>query len=311
MSIEGLSEALFAIGAVLVSVAPRYKCDSSDWIGGGALSRRFRQALVVLGILNIIRNLCMQDRRFILDDESTKESAITSSSSVYSNESIEVFVYYTFIFIDAFGIGFLMLLTPYCLQCHLASMINIRPGQNLLPWLYGCIALQLFGVIGSATFSTKLYAFKRLGDAVSSIPVLQTLRLYRKIVISRDPRVITIQTVQTIEEYNLFLASLASVAYWYNQDIAHPLLHNYSHAIRLASIFVTHTRTTFHALLLNLMDEAIQISEGPDTAGTTRTSDGADNDHDDSHTLPLVSVKRRSPTSPNSVTTVPSIEEIN
>jgi hypothetical protein len=160
---------------------------------------------------------------------------------------------------ESFGLGFLMLLTPYFLQCHLSSLIKIKAGRNLVPWLYLILLLDVSGAIGFSLFDKKYYALKRLGDAIISIPIIRTLALYQNVMSVRDARVVTIQTLQTVEGYSFFLTLLASCGYWFAD---HAILGKLSHAIRLTSIFMTWTRAMFHAFLLNLMDEALEVQPG-------------------------------------------------
>lgn len=248
----GLSEALFAIGVAVVTIVPR-TASSSDCIGGD-LAAPFRKSVLIFTIMNVFRNTCFEDRRF--RDVAAIESDSINSHSL-SEEAIATTFYYVLTSIESFGTSFLMLLMPYLLQCRLQDVINIYPGRDLTPWLLLVLLLQVAGTIG-ARHNPNLWAIKRFGDAVGCIPVVKTLSVFRRVFSSQRGDNMTIMTLQTIECYSFAITTLAAGAYLF--DDHHSTL---SQALRVGSIFVSHTRVIFHALLLNVMDDANYIAPPP------------------------------------------------
>jgi hypothetical protein len=250
---ESIAISLFVIGAISAGIIPRYKWDKHDCIGGGTLSYRFRLACFVLAVENVIRNVFMTDKK--------------SNPDVNINDSNEVllaFIYWFLKVFEAFGIGFLMMLSPYFLQCHLATMVRIKPGHNLVPWLYWIMLFQVMGVIGSL-FHPKYYAIKKVGDALSCIPILRTLAIYQHVLSGQDSRVITIQTVQMVERCSLFLLILSSIGY---SLVDREVFPTFFHAVQVTAGYMVWTRVSFHALLLNLMDEAMNLKQQEMTPST-------------------------------------------
>jgi hypothetical protein len=252
LSMIGLSEALFTVGAAIVTIVPRTSSSSSSWgFTGGDLTAPFRKAVLITVVMNVFRNVCFDDRRF-RDTATTDE--VTSSMDEYAT-----FIYYSLTSIESFCTTFLLLLMPYLLQCQLSEVINIRPGQDLMPWLSGILFLNVAGIFG-ALYRPNLWAIKRLGDALGPVPVIKTLQLFRRVNATRGGNTITIKTVETLECYSLFITLAAAAGY---------LLHDHDYslgvAVRVSSIFVSWTRVIFHGLLLNVMDETGQNAAGNET----------------------------------------------
>ena len=244
-SIFAYSEAIFVTGIVIITIVPR-PASSSDWIGGD-LAAPFRKSLLIVAFMNVFRNVTFEDRRF--------REACLSSDSVIPENGLWTVLYYVLTSFESFSLCFLKLLMPYLIQKRLSEVINIRPGLNLMIWLQAILFLNVLGIT-TAPFNPNLWAFKRFGDAIGSIPVIQTLQLYRRIH-SKNPERgnnMTIKTLEALEVYSFVIISMAAAAYLF--DDHHSSLNV---AIRLGSIFISWVRAMFHGLLLNEMDDASHI----------------------------------------------------
>jgi hypothetical protein len=250
-SMIGLSEALFVTGAAVVTIVPRTS-SSSDWIGGD-LAAPFRKWLLILAVMNVFRNTCFEDRRF------RQSMTTTDSDHLLSEESIWTILYYVLTGAESFGLCFLMLLMPYLLQRRLSDVINIVPGRDLMTWLRAILLLNVIGII-AARYHPNFWAFKRLDDAIGCIPVITTLRLFRRVGSKGAERgnQMTIKTLEVLEFYSFSITTLAAAAYLF--DDHHSTLNV---AIRVGSIFVSWTRAIFHGHLLNVMDDASYIPPPP------------------------------------------------
>ena len=255
-SFIGLSEALFAIGVAVVTLVPR-PASSTDWIGGH-LASPFRRSVLIITLMNVFRNTCLVDRRF-------HDVAVASDSSDESTakEAFETTVYYVLTGIESLGACFLMLLMPYLLQCRLKDVINIQPGRDLQPWLFLIVILQMIGIVG-ARRNPNLWAIKRFGDALGCVPVVKTLGVFRRVFSSQRGDNMTIMTLQTLESYSFIVSTFAAVGYLFDNHHSRLGL-----AVRVGSIFVSHVRVIFHALLLNVMDDANYITPPPPPANET------------------------------------------
>ena len=251
----GLSEAFFAVGACVIVVTPRTAA-TFNWVGGD-LSNPFRICVLISTALNIFRNVFFEDRRF-------PETMVAATES-------GTIVYYVLTSIESFGHTVLMLLMPYLLQCRLSDVINIKPGQDLVPWLKAILFLHVVGVL-SARFNPNMWAIKRFGDALGCVPVIKTLRTFRRVYSSRGGNNIIIKSLEALEFYSLAITIAAAVGYFFDSRRS-----TVGQAVRVASIFVSETRVIFHGLLLNITDEASHVPM-PENEGTDEEVDGS---HDD------------------------------
>lgn len=256
-SFTGLAEVLFVIGVAIITIVPR-PASSTDCIGGD-LASPFRRSVLIITLVNVFRNVCIEGRHFIGDFSATSNSFDLPTTTA----ALETTIHDVLTSIESLGICFLMLLMPYLLQCRLKDVINIKPGRDLTAWLLVIVILQMIGVVG-ARYNPTLWAFKRFGDALGCVPVIKTLRLFRRVFSSQRGDNMTIVTLQTLESYSCLVSMLAAFAYLSNNHHS-PL----GKAVRLGSIFVHHTRVIFHALLLNVMDDANYITPPPTPVNET------------------------------------------
>ena len=134
-SLIGYAEALFMIGCTVVTIVPR-PASSVDWIGGD-LASPFRKFFLLLSIINVFRNVFLDDRRFRDVCSSSPDSIIPTNGGFWT------ITYYVLTSAESFAKCFLMLLTPYLLQKRLSEVINIRPGEDLMSWLRAILFLNV------------------------------------------------------------------------------------------------------------------------------------------------------------------------
>ncbi len=282
VSIIGYSEALFVAGIVIITILPR-PASSVDWIGGD-LAAPFRKSLVIVAVMNIFRNLTFEDRRF-------REVCPTpeSSSSMITDTGLWTVVYYVLTGVESFSLCFLKLLMPYLLQKRLAEVINIIPGRNLMTWLQAILLLNVIGIM-TAPYNPNLWAFKRFGDAIGCIPVIQTLQLFRRINSNsaEHGNHMTIKTMEALEGYSFIITTMAAAAYLF--DDHHSTVNV---AIRFGSIFISWVRAMFHGHLLNIMDDASHVPPATTPSPPQHDCEHTDPEVIDDHCQLIVPVKSR------------------
>jgi hypothetical protein len=242
------TEALFVFGTAIITIVPR-PASSVDWVGGD-LAAPFRKSLLLLTAMNVFRNVFFEDRRF-------RDACPSNdpSQSIISDEGHWTALYYILTSFESFCLCFLKLLMPYLLQKRLSEVINIVPGRNLMSWLQAILFLNLLGIV-TAPYNPNLWAFKRFGDAIGCIPVIQTLQLFRRVNSNsaQQGNHMTIKTLEALEGYSFIIISMAAAAYFFDD---HQSAVNV--AIRLGSIFMSWVRAMFHGHLLNAMDDAYYV----------------------------------------------------
>lgn len=272
-SIVAMAESFFVVGYVATILLSRPDPNDKSFFGGD-LSRPFRKTLCLVSCFNVFRNLFLEDLRFLnCTDHSDDTEACHSVSTTW--------LYYTMVGFESFVTSFLNLLMPYLLRRKLSEYINIRPGQGLLMWVYTILVLDLAGVILSAQISPNMWAIKRLGDALTSIPAIHTINLYRRITThpanaaeNRHGQTF-IQTVLGVEYWSLGITFVASAGYY--MDNHEDKGNDWWRAFRVSAIFLTHLKIFMHGIMLNMIDEAQFLLANPpeapnDVTGRDQTS---------------------------------------
>ena len=271
-----IAECTFVLAVTVAAVVPRPKLNDKSFFGG-KLSRPFRQLLCVLACMNICRSMFMKDHRFEPVESDGTESFLWS--------------FYTLTALESFALSFLCLLMPYLLQCRLRELVNIRPGRDLLLWLYVILCFNIAGIVLSIWFNPKFWAIKRLGDALSCVPVLKTINLYDT-VMSRNRVLdsqVTLQTLRVMESCNLVATLLAAAGYWFEgaNGTAVSQVDNISVGLRLSGIFINWTRALCHAWMLNMVDESQSRSIFVSSTDNFNSSHGNASDMMDINTTDL------------------------
>jgi len=169
--IHFLAGQVFILGVACAAIAPRLPSDDHDRYSiGGRLSGPFRRALVVLVTIGIARvSVC--HFLFPFDDHSNNSPTATFFHAVdMILDAIQVV-----------GQSFLCLTTAYLLQCKLSNYINIDggvPGRSLVPTLVVVFLSTALSSILSKSVHTKWACLSNLGEALSCLPIISTLKTY-------------------------------------------------------------------------------------------------------------------------------------
>ena len=290
---------LFIWGVTAVALVPRQHIDDSSFnlssIIGGRLSYSFKKLLLALVAVNFVR--------LVLKDSSIKDQFQLLRDLLGILQQV--------------GISFLCFLTPYILQTWLAPLIHIggRPGQNLMPTLYASTALSVMAAILSRLVHPNFWALRKLGNAMSSIPVLNTLRQFDAVTtrggIHQGRGTIMSQSVRMVEYWYLVIQLLGVIGFLMNNGAkvvvmvqnkaSHLMAMNESgiqqppepeyqeggqwdqiwSAFRDASFVLDWTRILTHALFINQLDELYLSS----SSSSSPTSNGDGNDEETAPSL--------------------------
>ena len=240
-----IAECAFVVAVTLAAIVPRPKLNDKSFFGG-KLSRPFRQLLFVIACMHIYRSLLMKDNRFHAAENGGTE--------------IMQWAYYIMMGVESFSMSFLCLLMPYLLQCRLRELINIRPGRDLLVWLYIILCCDIAGIVFSIWVNPKFWAIKKFGDALTCVPVLKTIFLYDT-VMSRNRILdsqVTLQTLRVMESINLVAIFMAGAGYWFEDasGTVGTLTKDVCGGFRLSGFFILWARVLCHAWMLNMVDES-------------------------------------------------------
>ena len=260
-SIIAMAESFFILGYVATILVSRPDPNDKS-LFGGQLSRPFRQTLCVIASLNVVRTLFLEDRRFLNCNDDRQENAACHDVGM-------TWLFYAMIGSESFGLTFLTFLTPYLLQHKLKDyQHNIRPGDNLLIWVYLVFVMTFTGVVLSAQVSPNLWAIKRLGESLCSIPTIKTINLYRRI--TNHPANAAgnhhgqtfIGTVLGVEYWSMGIVFVAAVGYFMDSHDDHRG-DDLWRAFRICAIFLSQLKAFVHGILLTMIDEAQFLLKRP------------------------------------------------
>jgi len=225
-----IAEALFLICVTIALFVPRVDGETSRWFSGD-LSRPYRQCMLLLTCTLTTRCLFLPDRRFGNDCRLDTEAA----SSVNSCN-----LYYAWVAMESAVLAFLKLCMPFLLQRHLSSLINIVPGRDLQKWIIAIVSMDGIAIILTANVAPQFWALKRLGDALVFFPIVSTLRLYKRVILSRSTTgsFVLLDALMGTECCRFLLVVGASIGYALDaHDPEHPIAQFWI-GLRLSSIFV-------------------------------------------------------------------------
>lgn len=252
---------LFIWGVAAVAVAPRQHIDRTRCAIGGSLSYNFKKLLLVLVAINFVR-LLMKD--------SNIEDKVQIARDLMG-------------IAQQLGNSFLCFLSPYILQTWLANMINLggRAGANLMPPLYASTLLSIAASILARTWHPNFWALRKLGNAISSAPVVGTLKTFNSVTsrggFHEGRGTILSQTLMTVEYWYITGQMLAVIGFAMNrgsaisQDDTTQLDELFS-AFRKACFFLDWTRILAHAIFMNQLDELHLSSSPPSNSDNAPTS---------------------------------------
>uniref|UniRef100_A0A7S3P6P0 Uncharacterized protein n=1 Tax=Amphora coffeiformis TaxID=265554 RepID=A0A7S3P6P0_9STRA len=190
---------IFVIVIALVAVVPRMPLDE-PWTIEGNLSHSFRKLLLVIVGGYLLRHA----GKDILSDS-------------VDSKSIDLLM----TAIEGVCLSFLSHLASYLLRKWMADKVNIpggrrSPGQALMPWVKLFIGLSAVGVlVRVATGDKRIWIIKKIADVLSSIPVMNTLRMYNSITNSQTrypARGSALSQCITVAECNALFSHSADIA---------------------------------------------------------------------------------------------------
>lgn len=260
---------LFIWGVAAVAISPRQHIDHTRWSVGGNLSLSFKKLLLFLVGVNFVR--------FLLKDSLTKGVFLAQMM----RDILGI--------VQQLGNSFLCFLSPYILQTWLANMINLggRPGANLMPALYVSTTLSIAAAILSRTVHINFWALRKLGNAISSPPVVSTLKTFNSVTTrggNHEGRgTILSQSLMAVEYWYVVVQVLGVIGFAMNRGKVDETtqLDEFFSAFRQASFVLDWTRILAPALFINQLDELYLTSpQSNDSSGTASSSASAANGTD-------------------------------
>ena len=262
---------LFHIGIALATVYPRLPNDLPFPRSiGGNLSNPFRKVLLFLALSNVLS-------RFVHVSPSFK-----TASKVLTGPQVMHFGMFLFMSAtESFLRSFLCLLTPYLMRCQLQNRINIpQPGRDLMIWVYFVLFFDILGCTMANMMVNEMYwGIKKLGDALSFVPVYKTLMLYNSIM-TQGGRYsgrgdMTGQALMIIEYLVVSATLLSAIGYFGIHYTEQKVVMS---AFRVVGAYASMTRVLCHAMLMNSKDEADYLYR---CGSASSASDDVDDDADD------------------------------
>jgi hypothetical protein len=242
MVADQIAKRFLILGVTAAAVVPRQRNDTTWSIGGGTLSHPFRKLLLVIVAVNLLRLFLSSNEEY-------------SPASGLFSDSLGV--------VEVTGLSFLCLVTPYVLQTRLAGVINVgRPGQDLVLPLALVAILSFFGVVLSRTVHPNLWFLKKVAVAMTSLPVIRTLKTYNSVTTvggrGHGRGFIISQIVMTVEYWHIILQLGCALGYALNRgnpEAEDQLIDTLMRAARSTAFTGDWTRILCHATFLNMMDE--------------------------------------------------------
>lgn len=243
MEAEEIAKLFFVTLVGAAGVVPRMPFDSV-WSTGGRLSRSFRYLLLVIVLFNVVRKCFLP--------------------ILVRDVSLALFA------VECIMTSFLSLLVPYLLRFWLSDMINFpgreQSGKGLTKWLFIVVALTWVGVIlRCINDQDDWWIFKKVADAITFVPVVQTILLYNKATTSGAPHpgrgTALSQVALVIEWYCLLvhcadiavrLLKVAGVGDWTDRAVSVAMYSHNNHYAVFIRIFI-------HSILMNTIDEGSAV----------------------------------------------------
>lgn len=270
-----LNHRFFVLAVLAAAIIPRQPSDPAGrWGIGGRLSHGFRKLLLAIVLINLCR------------------LALSNDSHQLGVDLLGI--------VEVTGLTLLCFLTPFVMQNGLSQYFNIIPGQSLKCPLYLAIFLSMSGVAMSRMVHPNFWALKKLGNAISGPPVINTLRSYNSFTTARGQGrgFVLAQTFMVIEYWHLILQMCCTAAYAFDRHTSgtdkETLLDLAMKATRSIAFAADWTRVLIHAIFLNQLDEMHHTSthwsgnESDDgEAGSDNNGDGGSTGGDAGQLVPL------------------------
>ena len=233
-------EQIFVVAVTFAAIFPRMPLDE-PWTIGGQLSKPFRRLLLVIFFVH------------------------------WGRHTFKWPLYVIFDAVLTVLLTCLCLLMPYLLRVWLSERINIgkRPGEVFTTWVKVVAVLSFSGAVLRIMVDRKYWVLTKIADALSFIPVTQTLALYTSVTHSTaryaGRGAVLSQMALVVEYFALFahtadgmskvLGLLGFVTrYQLNSSTSPTMVTVYA-----ATRFATYLRVLCHSILLNSLDEAYSI----------------------------------------------------
>jgi len=190
--------------------------------------------------------------------------------------------------VNQLGNSFLCFLSPYLLQTWLEGRVNIggRPGANLTTTLYASTALSISAVVFARILHPNFWALRKLGNAISSQPVIRTLKSFN-IVTTHGGRhegrgTIISQTLMVVEYWFAVGNVMCMIGFILNrgEQEKNTQLDELWSAFRQNSFILDWTRILAHSVFMNQFDEMCLASPQPPRT-PSRAPNSEDNNKDD------------------------------
>ena len=261
-SVVDVPKKLFVLFVGIAGIAPRMPFDEPCSIGGN-LSSSFRRILLFVTSFNLLRIILIP--------------------------MVADWVYLMLLSIESVVISFLSLQTPYLLLIWMSSLIHVpggrNPGKALQPWIYAVSILSSLGLVFRAAGRKEYWIFKKIGDALTFIPVRRTLIMYNSVSTSRarySGRGSVLSQIVMIGEYYSLFANLTDIGTKFTVIVG---LVEYSTMARSTFIkglyednsFAMFSRILLHSILINVLDETYELrnsSSNSTESGDTSVGEG-------------------------------------
>jgi len=241
---DEITKRIFILGVTSFAVLPRQFIDHNYLSIGGDLARSFRQLLLILLGLNLLR-LC-----FAVKGRNVYQENFSDALGIA----------------EVVGLNFLCFLAPHILQQWLCTRINIggggRPGRNSIIPLYMSTIISIVGVVLSRMVHPNLWCLKKVANLCSGPVILHTLKQYNSVthIGGQQPGrgSITSQSLVLIEVWYFMTQFLCAIGYGMNTNSAEDEYSQWDHflkAFRGASFVSNWTRIYAHASFINQLDE--------------------------------------------------------
>lgn len=276
---DEIMKRIFILGVTSFAVLPRQFIDHDYLSIGGDLAHSFRQLLLILLGLNLLR-LC-----FAFQGRNAYQEHFSDALGIT----------------EVVGLNFLCFLTPYILQQWLCTRINIgggRPGRSFIIPLYMSTLISIVGVVLSRIVHPNLWCLKKVANLCSGPVILHTLKQYNSVTHIGGHKPgrgsIASQSLALIEVWYFMTQFLCAIGYGMNTNSAESEYSQWDHflkAFREASFVSDWTRIYAHANFINQLDELYLVHSNNSDPGETEQDNSAEVDSRSTQLVPLVQRK--------------------
>ena len=262
----------------MATVCPRMPFDKT-WSIGGDISNPFRKMLLCIIGVNFVRMIVSMQ---YVDLDSNGTSVGKANLIGTNNREQRMILSDMLGVIEVVGVTFLCMLTPYLLQQQLSASINVGSEYKLMPWIY---IVSSFSI--GAMVLPNAWFLKKIGNALSGVPVILTMRLYDSVVsadsVHRARGNILSQTLVMVEYWHIMTQLLCAIGYAFNsyddndviiKNLPNPQIFSLLNAFKSIAFPSDWIRLFCHSIMLNRIDEISQYSSTTSSTQAAATDDG-------------------------------------